>query len=261
MPSRVTITVYTDPLCVWSWASEGPWRRLRYEFAGQIAWRSVMAGLIPSWEQFDDPLNAVSHPAQMGPLWLQARHMTGAPVAERIWALDPPASSYPACIAVKAAETQGAAAGEAYLRRAREAAMLEGRNIGRREVLLALADELGDRGLLDPARFGEALGGPAALEAFREDLRDVRYRDLGRFPTLIMRREDGPALLLVGYRPYPALRAALAHLAPELRPGRAAADARAYAAHWGGVTDYEIAVALANDPQGQAGNDPSAARS
>lgn len=240
----LTLTAYTDPLCVWSWAAQGPWRRLRYEFGDQLAWRNVMAGMIPSWKQFDDPLNAVSRPAQLGPLWMQARHMIGMPVEERIWVEDAPGSSYPACIAVKAAEMQEPPAGEAYLRRVREAVMLERRNIARREVLLRLADELAEQGQLDLERFQRDLDAPTTQDAFRADLTDVRYRDLGRFPALIMRRAEGAALLLVGYRPYEALCAALAHLAPNLTPSRAIEDPVSYAQHWHSITAYEVALAL-----------------
>ncbi|MFP4437871.1 MAG: DsbA family protein [Chloroflexaceae bacterium] len=66
----------------------------------------------------------------------------GMPVAAGIWNVDPPASSYPACIAVKAAEQQEQTIGAMYLRRLHEAVMLEQRNIVRSEVLLALAEKL-----------------------------------------------------------------------------------------------------------------------
>jgi hypothetical protein len=70
--------------------------------------------MIADWESSSDPLNSVSRPLQMGPIWREARHLSGAPLDDRIWALDPPASSYPACLAVKAAELQSAAAADLY---------------------------------------------------------------------------------------------------------------------------------------------------
>ena len=66
----------------------------------------------------------------------------GPSIADRIWVEDPPASSYPACIAVRAAELQSLEAGDLYLRRVREALMAQGRNVARRQVLLAVAAEL-----------------------------------------------------------------------------------------------------------------------
>jgi predicted DsbA family dithiol-disulfide isomerase len=245
----VEAVFYTDPLCSWSWAFEAPARRLRHELGGQLAWHTVLGGLLPDWESYRDPLNDIGRPTQMGPSWREVHHLSGMPLDDTIWLLDPPASSYPASVAVKAAERQGAAAGEAYLRRVREAVMLERRNVARREVLLALADELAARsaGAFDAARFRADLDGEAALDAFREDLKEVRFRGIGRFPTLLLRLPAGTerrGLIQVGYRPYTALRAALAQLAPDLEPLRRAVDVAAYAAAWQGVTAREAAEAL-----------------
>ncbi len=243
MTPDVEVTYFTDPLCSWSWAFEAVWRRLRYELAGRIAWRYVLGGLIPDWQSFSDPLHSVHRPAQMGPSWYEVRHLTGMPVDEMIWLEDPPASSYPACVAVKAAARQGATVEEAYLRRLREGVMLERRNIARREVLLELFGEVA--GATPCGRFRRDLGGEEALTAFREDLKDAGYRNIGRFPALVLRGTGGRAVLIVGYRPYPVLREALAAVAPGLAPVRTAADPVAYARHWGSITAAEVAEALA----------------
>jgi predicted DsbA family dithiol-disulfide isomerase len=242
----VEITYYTDPLCSWCWGFEGVWRRLRYELGDRIAWRYVLGGLLPDWQNFNDPLRSVSRPAQMGPLWYEVRHLTGMPLDERIWIADPPTSSYPACVAVKAAGLQDAALAEAYLRRLREAVMMERRNIARREVLADLFAELSADPRLRPdtGRFRRDLGGEEALQAFREDLKDAGYRGIARFPAFVLRRAGGPSVALVGYRPYPVFREALAAVAPELAPVRTADDPLAYVCHWGSITAAEVAEAL-----------------
>lgn len=246
------ITYYTDPLDAWSWAFEPAWRRLRAEYggagAGQIAWRYCMTGLVADWQRFDDPLNAVSRPAQMGPYWLQVRHTTGMPLDELLWVEDPPASSYPACLAVKAAELQGPAAGEAYLRRVRQAGMLERRNVARPEVLVAIAKELAAAESTvewDAERFCHDLDGDAPREAFREDLRDASYREIGRSPTLILRGAEGRATMVVGYRPYPALLEAVRYLVPGLAPiSREPLNAVDYVRRGGDAPAAEVALAL-----------------
>jgi putative protein-disulfide isomerase len=253
MTPDIEVTYFTDPLCSWSWAFEAIWRRLRYELADRISWRYVLGGMIPDWQSFNDPLHSVHRPAQMGPSWYEVRHLTGMPIDEMIWLQDPPASSYPACVAVKAAGRQGAAVEEAYLRRLREAVMLERRNVARREVLVELFDELaGEPG--EPLRFRRDIVGNEALEAFREDLKDAGYRNIGRFPAFVLRGAAGRAVLLVGYRPYPVLREALAAVAPDLSPSRTASDPVAYALHWGSITAAEVAEAVGR-PAGEVARD------
>lgn len=245
----VEAVYYTDPLCSWSWGLEPELRRLRYEFGGALGWRTRMTGLIPSWDRFSDPVNAVSRPLQMGPVCVEVRHRTGQPLDDRVWVENPPASSYPACLAVRAAGLQSDAAAEAVLRRLREAVFLKRQDVSDPTVLRALAREVADAApaLFDPDRFSDDLDGPEAGAAFREDLREARYLGLTRTPALTLRRADGEGktLLLVGYRPYDVLRRALDHLG--LEPERQAPCPGAYAAFWGGATEREIAEALDHD--------------
>lgn len=191
---RLHATYFTDPLCCWSWGFEPQMRRLRHGFAGRIAWRIRMGGMIPTWSRFDDPLNSVHRPGQMAPLWLQAAQITGVPIDAAIWNEDPPQSSWPACLAVKAAGMQSPAAADVMLRRLREAVMAEGRNIARDEVLLELAGALAERfpELLDRRRFETDFHSPDARQLLEEDIKEARFRDIVRFPSLVLRRPGGP---------------------------------------------------------------------
>jgi predicted DsbA family dithiol-disulfide isomerase len=242
------ITYYTDPLCSWSWAFEPQWRRLRYELGDQLGWRYCMGGMIPDWQHFSDPLNDVSRPMQMGPQWYQVSALSGMPLNDAIWFTNPPDSSYPACLAVKAAEQQGAAVGECYLRRLRRAVMVEGRNIAAQAVLLAAGEETPG---LDPARLRRDLESEQTRETFRNDLKEVRWRQIGRFPTLILRHHAGKSIIIVGYRPYEVLHEAIGALAPELelRPSlpKPADALTAYVRHWGEVTTREAAELMDGD--------------
>src|SRR4051812_29789560 len=124
---RVEILFYTDPLCCWSWGFEPQWRKLQYELQDHLVFRYIMTGLLPSWQNFNDPLYSVSRPQQMGPVWMEAAKVSGMPIYDRIWVEDPPASSYPACIAVKSVQLQSTTAAARYLRMLREAAMMQGK--------------------------------------------------------------------------------------------------------------------------------------
>jgi putative protein-disulfide isomerase len=212
---------YTDPLCPWSWAMAPHWSRLRREFGPRLAWRDVMGGMIPNWQSYEDPVNCVHSPAQMGPQWYQVRRLLDVPLDERIWHEDPPSSSYPACLAVKAAGRQGVEAGAAYLHLVREAVMLRRRNVARGEVLAALAETLATAPppavVFDAGRFRDDLVGPEVRDAFHDDLRALRYAGIARLPTLTLRGPSGPGIALVGYRSYETLRDALWQLDPESR--------------------------------------------
>lgn len=162
-----------------------------------------------------DPLNDVERPLHLGALSRQASEIGGVPIADRIWVEDPPASSYPACIAVKAAEVQSLEAGDLYLRRVREALVAQGRNVARRQVLLAVAAELArDRpDALSLTRFEHDLESAAARKAFGSDLNTARDAGVERFPTLVLRRPGGEVRTIVGYRPYDALLEAVGQFA------------------------------------------------
>ncbi len=249
------ITYYTDPLCCWSWALEPQWRKLRYLYQGHVKWRYRMGGLIPNWDNYNDPMNAITRPLQMGPLWMEAKYSSGMPIQDKVWFQQPPKSSYPACIAVKAAELQSPVAAEVYLRRVREAIMLHGQNISEWEVLLQVGQELAQEQpeLLDIGQLKQDMSGEAARKAFEDDLQQVRLHSISRFPTLTMRREgSGEGVLVVGYRPFAALEKALQQVAPELEPLRQPIEEQDYSRYWGSLTARELEEALCSAP-GTAG--------
>ncbi len=201
-----------------------------------------MGGLLPDWNTYNDPLNSVSRPLQMGPLWMEARHISGMPIKDTVWHQNPPESSFPACIAVKCAGLQSADAAESYLRRCREAVMLHGKNIAKQEVLLEIADELTKEypHLLDPRRFREDWQTGAGKDTFREDLQAVRIHNFGRFPTLTIQQPGKAGVVIVGYRPYSVLLDAIKQVAPQLEPSQKSPTAEVYRNYWGNVTEREL---------------------
>jgi predicted DsbA family dithiol-disulfide isomerase len=201
-PAIVRVTYFTDPLCSWSWAFEPVRRQLVDQFGATIAWSYRMGGLVAKWASFHDPINAVHTPAQLAPAWYYVASATGVQIDESIWVEDPPASSYPGCLAIKAAALQGRDCEEQYLSLVRNAVMTRRWNVARTSVLLQLAGELAAiDGRFDARRFERDLHGTAVRVAFAEDIRECRIRNVGRFPTFIV---HGPrcSRTAVGYRPY-----------------------------------------------------------
>jgi predicted DsbA family dithiol-disulfide isomerase len=239
---RVEIIFYTDPLCCWSWGFEPQWRRLQYEFQNQLVFKYVMTGLLPGWKNFNDPVYSVSRPQQMGPVWLEASEKSGMPMQSKIWVQDPPASSYPACIAVKAVELQSQAASIKYLRLLREAIMLEGKNIAKQEILIEIAEKLSNKypALINVHQFADDLTNDKGLEAFRSDWQESLNRNINRTPTLIMRSENKPAIMLTGFRPYAILLEAIKQISPSIEPTVKQISVDSYKRFWGDLTAREI---------------------
>jgi protein-disulfide isomerase-like protein with CxxC motif len=166
--AMVTVSYHTDPGCPWSWGAEPAVRKLMTEFGDGLAWRWVMAGLARDLAPGESP--AASLPpeirAERMEEWLCVSEKTGAPLDPLLWRDGPLRTTYPACMAVKAAQEQAADGGYAYLRRLREAIMCERRKLDGAEALTEEARAAG----LDVERFRLSLRSHAITEAFGADL-------------------------------------------------------------------------------------------
>src|SRR3954447_11834196 len=153
---------YTDPACPRSWSAEPAVRRLMVEFGDNLSWTYVMGGLAR------DYTNTPEARAKRLPHCLDVAEGGGMPIDPRLWRDSAIASSYPACMAVKAAEDQGAAG--RYLRAVREGLMCFRRKLDTTEALVEEARRAG----LDVERFRVDLASNATVEAFGNDLEETR---------------------------------------------------------------------------------------
>lgn len=162
--AKVHASYYTDPLCPWSWAMEPALRGLKREFGEEIEWTFVMGGL--ARELAAEPGRILE--------WLEAGDRGAMPVDPRIWSpARPPArgsgasprSSYPACIAVKAAAEQGDPS--RYLRRLREGLLARRRKLDTTEALVEEARAVEG---MDVERFRIDLASNWTVERFGADL-------------------------------------------------------------------------------------------
>jgi putative protein-disulfide isomerase len=172
----VEVRYYTDPACPWSWSLEPTVRRLMTEFGDGLTWTYVMGGLARNFGGDGDRQGFYSRQISH---WLNVAEEGGMPLDPRLWTEGPLASSYPACMAVKAAAEQGDA--YRYLRELREGIFCFRRKLDTTEALVEAARPAG----LPVDRFRVALGSNAIVEAFGEDLEDLRSRDFS-LPTLVI---------------------------------------------------------------------------
>ncbi len=160
------------------------------EFADSLSWTYVMGGLAREL----DP----AAQRRLSDEWLDVADESGMPLDPRLWREGPIASTYPACMAVKAAAEQSSDGGYAYLRALREGLFCFRRKLDTTEALV----EEARRVKLDVERFRIDLGSHATVEAFGADLELTREGE-HTLPTLEF---DGHAVR--GGRPYEDYRAA-----------------------------------------------------
>jgi len=223
----VRVRYLTDPACSWSWAFEPVVRRLEREFGDDLEWTFVMGGLArdygaPGGSDAAGEAERSGRPVHDWLLghWLEVAAGAGMPCDPLLWRDGPLRSTYPACLAVKAAAEQAADGGGAYLRTLREGLLCFRRKLDTTEALVEEARRAG----LDVERFRIDLGSHAILEAFSADLEEVRavpdeVREQGQvvasgrgervpFPTLAFAGEGGERAATYGAAAYEEVRAA-----------------------------------------------------
>ena len=164
----VAVGYHTDPACPWSWAAEPRIRALMAEFGEGLRWRLVMGGLAREVAPGVSPRASLPPGVRAGLMeeWLRVSAETGAPLDPLTWVEGGIRTTYPACMAVRAAAEQGADAAFTYLRRLREGIMCERLKLDHAEALVEAARQAG----LDVERFRLGLRSHAITEAFGADL-------------------------------------------------------------------------------------------
>ena len=158
------------------------------EFGDSLSWSWLMVGL--SREIPADTRGLALH-------WLGVADSSGMPIDPLLWKEAPIRSTYPACMAVKAAAEQGPEAATRYLRALREGLMCLRRKLDTTEALVEAAREAG----LDVERFRVDLGSHAIVEAFGADLEAARdVPEEARAADAVADVEGGPRVSIPAAR-------------------------------------------------------------
>jgi putative protein-disulfide isomerase len=174
----VPVHYFTDPACPLSWGIEPNVRRLTVEFGDSLGWKLVMGGLGRDYK---------GHEKGALVRWVEDAAAIEMPIDPLLWKESPISSTYPACIAVKAAGEQGTDAQVRYLRVLREGLMCFRRKLDSLEPFV----EEARRARLEIERFRVDATSHAMVEAFGADLELTRQvppesprEDRVPFPTL-----------------------------------------------------------------------------
>jgi hypothetical protein len=172
-------------------------RRLAVEFGDSLDWKLVMGGLGRDYK---------GHEKGALVRWVEDADAIEMPIDPLLWKESPISSTYPACIAVKAAGEQGIDAQVRFLRVVREGLLCFRRKLDSLEPFVEEARRAG----LDVERFRADAASHATLEAFGADLELTRQAPEGspredRVPFPTLRIGDR---WLFGRRPYEEMREA-----------------------------------------------------
>lgn len=203
----IKIIYYTDPICSSCWGIEPQLRKLKLEYGDYFEIDYRMGGLLPDWSYNS---GGISKPADVAHHWDEASLYYEMPIDGDVWLEDPLDSSYPSCIAVKAAQIQSKEKAVKFMRILREKLYLEKKNIAKWENI-AEAAQLAN---LDLEKLKKDYEGDAK-NLFEEDLKLGKSLGVRGFPTLFFSDGNNNQLTVYGSKPYASYENALLALFPD----------------------------------------------
>lgn len=205
----VTAIYYTDPICSSCWGIEPQLRKLKLEYGDYFEIDYRMGGLLPDWSYNS---GGISKPSDVAIHWDEASLHYEMPIDGNVWLEDPLDSSYPSCIAMKAAQLQDKDKAIVFMRIMREKLYLDKKNIAKWDNIAEAAKLAG----LDVARLNKDYDGKGR-ELFNEDLALGRKLGVRGFPTFFFSDGNGGQLTIYGSKPYEAYERAILALYPEAK--------------------------------------------
>jgi len=181
LPKPLQITVYQDVLCSWCYLADQRLETLKHEFGELLRWRVRPYPLRvhdkrPTEKELRG-LTAEVHRAQQEPEPV-ARLLT-----EELWrGGDAPRSSIPALAALEAARLQSPSARAQLARMMQRAALEQGINVTRTDVIFELASRVG----LDMGPFAAAFHSDDTRKLILEEHELASSRGVRGVPTLVL---------------------------------------------------------------------------
>ena len=186
----IEIVHFADPFCWWSWGLEPVLQHLKEVYGDQIKVMYRMGGMadkISEWRKAYDVVDDKSLKS-----WISdSISITAVPVDLDFVLKSKAKSSWPACVAVKAAELQNKELVGKFFRRLMEAIQLKAKNVSDAEVYLSVAKEIG----LDPTQMSKDINSGRAGKLFEKDREEMNVN----FMTLaLINRRNGKSKVIEG---------------------------------------------------------------
>ncbi|MFB9075944.1 DsbA family protein [Flavobacterium procerum] len=205
----VKIIYYTDPICSSCWGIEPQLRKLKLEYGDYFEIDYRMGGLLPDWSYNS---GGISKPADVAHHWDEASLHYEMPIDGDVWLEDPLDSSYPSCIAMKAAQIQSKEKAVKFMRILREKLYLEKKNIAKWENI----EEAAKNASLDIQKLKSDYE-TDAKKLFQDDLDLARKLGVRGFPTMFFSDGKSNQLTVYGFKSYTSYENALLALFPDIK--------------------------------------------
>lgn len=198
---QIILTTFTDPMMGLSYECEPVYERLADLYKGCITFRYVMSGLVRDVSDFMLPEELALPPEngiraynkRLAEIYLSEEGIGGLPMNMEGFHLFDAAhrSSYPLCVAYKAAQLADPQKADAYLYRLRRATIVESRQTTLDDELISIAEEAG----INVDRFRQNYMDGSALAAFKEDLEYTHSMGVRSLPACLVQCERRTALV------------------------------------------------------------------
>jgi predicted DsbA family dithiol-disulfide isomerase len=173
----IEIIHFADPFCWWSWGLEPILQRLKEVYGDQVEVTYRMGGMADKIDRWRQTYRVTDDTALQS--WInKSISAMGVPLDTDFIVKSSAQSSWPACIAIKAAELQDKELAAKFFRRLMEAVQLKATNGSEEQVYLAAARETG----LDPAQLQKAISSGDAARLFDKDREEMAVN----FSTLVL---------------------------------------------------------------------------
>jgi len=185
MNNTAELIVAHDPMCSWCWAFSNTLQTIEDSLPEHVNTTMLLGGLAPDSDQ-PMPADMQHH---LSNVWKQIeQHVPGTEFNHDFWTVcSPRRSTWPACRAMIAADTQRPGAGRQMSKAIQHAYYLNARNPSDDSTLLSLAEEL----QLDKDQFIAALHSDTTKAEHNRQMQLCQQLGIQGYPSLVLVTSDG----------------------------------------------------------------------